>query len=224
MSICNERANRRVQDHAGPAEPDGGGYRGQRRQGAHRPRPGRRRRFRPSGAARAVHHRLSAGGPRAQAGVPIGLPGGDRDPGAGNRRWRTGHADRQPLGRGWQALQCLRAVGRRPHRRAALQGQPAELRRVRRKAPVRARARRWPCDHPRHPGRGSHLRGHLAGGIGRLRERRRVPGGDRRRNSGGPERLALCARQERRAVVDRGRPCHRERASACLSQPGRRPG
>ena len=93
-----------------------------------------------------------------------------------------------------------------------LQGQSAELRRVRRKAPVRARARRGPGDRPRHPGRRAHLRGHLARGIRGLRERRRMPGRDRRGNPGGAERLALCARQERSAAVDRGRPRHRERA------------
>ncbi len=36
-----------------------------------------------------------------------------------------------PLGRGRQALQCLRPAGRRAHRRHPLQGQSAELRRVR---------------------------------------------------------------------------------------------
>jgi predicted amidohydrolase len=51
-------------------------------------------------------------------------------------------------------------------------------------------------DRPRHPGRRSHLRGHLARRVRRLRKRRRMPGGDRRRNHRGAERLALCPRQE----------------------------
>ena len=84
-----------------------------------------------------------------------------------------------------------------PHRRAPLQGQSAELRRVRREAPVRARTGGGSGDHQGHPRRRSHLRGHLAGRIRRVRERRRMPGRDRRRNPGGAERLALRARQER---------------------------
>ena len=47
---------------------------------------------------------------------------------------------------------------------------------------------------------------------------------DRRGNPDRAERLALCARQERSAAVDRGGARHRERAAAGLSQPGRRPG
>jgi len=35
---------------------------------------------------------------------PGGLPRGSRGAGARNRRWRPGDADRQPLGRGGQAL------------------------------------------------------------------------------------------------------------------------
>ena len=81
-----------------------------------------------------------------------------------------------------------------------------------------------PGDHPRHPGRRSHLRGHLARGIRGLRKRRRMSRRDRRGNPGGAERLALCARQERSAAVDRGGARHRKRAAADLSQPGRRPG
>ena len=51
-----------------------------------------------------------------------------------------------------------------------------------------------------------------------------MPRRDRRGNSGGAERLALRARQERSAAVGRGRPRHRERLAAGLSQPDRRAG
>ena len=57
-----------------------------------------------------------------------------------------------------------------------------------------------------------------------LRKRRRMPRRDRRGNTGGAERFALCLQQERSAAVDRGRPRHRKRAAAGLCQPGRRPG
>ncbi len=113
---------------------------------------------------------------------------------------------------------ACRAARWRTRRGASLQGQSAELRRVRRKAPVRARTRRGPDDGPRHPGRGADLRGHLARGIRRLRERRRMPCRNRRGNPGRAERLALRARQERCAVVGRGGARHRERAAADLSQ------
>ena len=73
-------------------------------------------------------------------------------------------------------------------------------------------------------GRCSHLRGHLAGRVRGIRKRRRVPGRDRRGNPGGAERLALRARQERSAAVDRGRARHRKRAAADLSERGRRAG
>ncbi len=98
-----------------------------------------RRRRRSRGVARIVHCRLSAGRSGAEAGVSGGLPRRHRGAGARDRRRRPGDADRQSLGRGRQALQCLRAAGRRAHRGHPLQGQSAELRRVRRKAPVRAR-------------------------------------------------------------------------------------
>ncbi len=51
-----------------------------------------------------------------------------------------------------------------------------------------------------------------------------MPRRDWRGNSGGAERLTLRARQERSAAVDRGRPRHRERPAAGLSQPDRRTG
>ena len=92
------------------------------------------------------------------------------------------------------------------------------------KRAVRARPGRGAGDGARHPGRRADLRGHLARRIRGLRKRRRVPRRDRRGNPGRAERLALCARQERSAAVDRGRARHRERAAAGLSQPDRRPG
>ena len=81
-----------------------------------------------------------------------------------------------------------------------------------------------PVTVQRRPGRRSHLRGHLARRVRGIRKRRRMPRRDRRGNPGGAERLALCARQERFAAVDRGRPRHRERPAAGLSQPDRRAG
>src|SRR5712671_1964673 len=51
-----------------------------------------------------------------------------------------------------------------------------------------------------------------------------MPRRDRRGNSHCAERLALCARQERFAAVDRGGAGHRKRAAADLSQSGRRAG
>ena len=134
------------------------------------------------------------------------------------------HAGRHALGRGRQALQCLRAARRRPHRRVALQMQSAELRRVRREAAVFARPGSRPRHRARRADRRADLRGHLAGRVRGLRERGRDAGRDRRRDHSGAERLALCPRQERCASVGRGRARHRERPAAGLSQPGLRPG
>ena len=93
-----------------------------------------------------------------------------------------------------------------------LQGQPAELRRVRRKARVRRRVRLpGPVQLPRRAARPADLRGHLDR-LGRLRERRRMPGRDRRRNPDRAQRLALLARQERRPAQRRRGARHRERA------------
>ena len=75
-----------------------------------------------------------------------------------------------------------------------------------------------PVGDPRRAHRHSGLRGHLG------RRRRRVPRRDRRRDPARAERLALLARQDRRAHQHRRRPRDRERAAARLSQPGRRPG
>ena len=62
---------------------------------------------RPRASSRAVHRRLSAGGPGAQAGVPGRLPRGGRGARARDRRRRPGAAGRHALGRGRQALQRL---------------------------------------------------------------------------------------------------------------------
>ncbi len=114
---------------------------------------------------------------------------------------------------------ACRTARRGPYRSPAFQGEFAELRRVRREAPVRARTGGRPGDGQGRAGRCSHLRGHLAGRVRGIRKRRRVPGRDRRGNPGGAERLALRARQERSAAVDRGRPRHRKRAAADLPEP-----
>ena len=166
----------------------------------------------------AVHLRLSARGPRAQAGVPGRLPRQDRGTGARDRRWRPGDADRHALGRGRQALQRLLPARSGRDRRGPPQGRPAELRRVRREARVRAGtdagAGQLPRRAPRHPD----LRGHLGQRGGR------DAGGDRRRTAGRAERLALLARQGRRAAQRRRGAGDRKRPADRLRQPGRRPG
>ena len=173
---------------------------------------------RPRHFSRAVHRRLSARGPRAQAGVPGGLPRGGRGAGARDRRRRPGGAGRRALGRGRQALQRLPAARGRQDRGRALQGRPAELRRVRREARVRARPDAGADRAARRAHRHSGVRGHLAAGRGRVHRR------DRRRNPAGAERLALLARQDAGAAQHRGRARGRERPAAGLSQHGRRAG
>ena len=75
----------------------------------------------------------------------------------------------------------------------------------------------------RRAARAADLRGYLDR-LGRLRERGRVPGRNRRRDSAGAERLALLARQDRCPAQRRGRARHRSRPAAHLHQPVRRPG
>ena len=115
-------------------------HRGPRRHHRHRPDQSDRRRYRrqsrtdpgnacPGGRAggrsgavlRADDLRLSAGGPRPQAGAAAALP--DRDRGARRRyrRWRPRHAGGHALGRKGRALQCRGAPERRRHRDPALQ-------------------------------------------------------------------------------------------------------
>ena len=131
-----------------------------------------------------------------------------------------GGARRHALGRGRQALQRLLPARPRRDRRGALQGRPAELRRVRREARVCSGAAAGPGQLSRRAPRHSDLRGHLATHA-RVVE---TLGGDRRGTSGGAERLALLARQGRRPPQRRGRARHRERPADRLHQPGRRPG
>ena len=189
-----------------------------RRAGGRGQRQGRRRRV-----FRAVHRRLSARGSGAQAGVPGCLPRRCREFGARDRRRRPGGAHRLALGRGRQALQCLCVARRRPHRDRPLQGQPAELRRVRREARVRAGTGARSRQLPRRADRPAGLRGYLDR-LGRLRERGRDLGRKRRRNPHRAERLALLAQQERRPPQCRRRPRHRVGPAARLHQSGRRPG
>ena len=80
-----------------------------------------------------------------------------------------------------------------------------------------------PGQLPRRAARPADLRGHLDR-LGRLRERRRMPGRDRRRAPHRAQRLALLARQGGRPPQRRGRARHRGRSAASLRQPGRRPG
>ena len=98
---------------------------------------GRRRGRRSRRLPRAVHHRLSPRGPRAQAGIRRRRTARRRGAGGGDRRRRARRDRRHHLGRGRQALQLDRAARRRPHPGRAPQGRPAQLRRVRREARVR---------------------------------------------------------------------------------------
>ena len=181
---------------------------------ANRGRAGRRSRH----FSGTVHRGLSAGRPRAQAGVSGGLPLGSRGAGARDRRrWSIGPG-RCAVGRWRQALQRLPAARRRQDHRRTLQGRSAELRRIRREARVRtgalARADRAKGRAPRH----SDMRGHLAAGRGRMHRR------DRRRDFAGAERLAVLAGKNAGAAQHRGRARGRERVAARLSQHGRRAG
>ena len=149
----------------------------------------------------------------------------DRGTGAGNRRWRPGDADRHALGRGRQALQCLRPARRRPGRRACASRPICRTTACSMKSALFARG---PAAGP------VTIRGVRVGvpicediwleESERIRKRGRMPRRDRRGNPDRAERLALCARQERFAAVDRGGAGHRKRAAADLSQRSRRPG
>ena len=166
----------------------------------------------------AVHRGLSARGPRAQAGVPGGLP--RRGRGAGARDATSGPA--VLVGTPWVE------DGKLYNAYLLLEG-------------GKIAAVRYKVDLPNYgvfdekrvfapgpmPGpiaaqgrahRHSDLRGHLG------RRRGRVPARDRRRNPAGAERLALLARQDGRAAQHRGRARGRERPAAGLSQHGRRAG
>ena len=90
------------------------------------------------------------------------VPRRDRGVRARHRRRRPGGADRHALGRGRQALQCLRAAGRRPGRGHALQGDLPNYGVFDEKRVFAPR----PCCRARSNIRGvrrrrSHLRGHL---------------------------------------------------------------
>ncbi len=91
----------------------------------------------------------------------------------------------------------------------ALQGRPAELRRLRREARLRAGSAARSDRCPRRPVRRPDLRGHLD------RRGRRMPDRDGLRDPARPERLALLARQDGRALQHRRRP--RSPKAACRS-------
>ena len=182
-------------------------------------------RRRSRGAAGTVHRRLSAGRPGAEAGVPGGLPRGGRGAGAGDRRWRAGHADRQPLGRGRQALQCLRAARRRAHRRASA---------TRPTCRITACSTKSACSRAGPPPGPVTVRGVRVGvpiceDIW-LEESEDYENVVECLAETGAEILVVpngspYARDKNdRAAVDRGGARHRKRAAADLSQPGRRPG
>ena len=86
-----------------------------------------------------------------------------------------------------------------PDRGGAVQGRPAELRRLRREARVRPRPLARPDRLSRRAHRRADLRGHLGAGPGRMHPR------DRRRDPARRQRLALRARQARDPRERRGR-------------------
>ena len=100
----------------------------------------------------------------------------------------------------------------------ALQGRPAQLRRVRREARVRRRADAGAGQLPRRAHRRADLRGHLEGGGVR------VPAGDGLGDADLAQRLAVRLAQARPAHERRGGARDGDRAAAALRQPGRRPG
>ena len=167
----------------------------------------------------AVHRGLSARGPRAEAGVPGGVPLRRRGAGARDRRWRPGCAGRRAVGRREEALQRLSAARRRQDRRRALQGRTAELRRVRREARVRVRVRCRDRSCSRACASGS--RSARTSGMPDVVECISETGGEILLvPNGSPYR----SRQDRSAPQHRGLARGRERTAARLSQHGRRAG
>ena len=145
-------------------------------------------------------------------------------PRASSRRWRGKPASagqafscRRPMPRAGASTMRWRCSRAAPSDRP-LQARPAELRGVRREAGVRRRPGAGADRVPRRAARRADLRGHLD------RRSLRDPGRDRRRAAARSQWLALRGRQAGHPAVDRGRPDHRDRAAARLSQPGRRPG
>ena len=216
---------RTLHDHAGAAQSDGRRRRRQRRQGARRARARRR----PTAPICSCCPELFIAGyppedlvlkPAFQAACRAAVEELARETADGGPAMLIGTPWVED-GKLYNACALLDGGRIAAH---PLQGQSAELRRVRREAGVRARSGRRAGDDPRRPRRRADLRGHLARRIRGLRERRRMPRRDRRRNPDRAERLALRARQERSAAVGRGGARHRKRAAAGLSQPGRRPG
>ncbi len=196
----------------------------------HRRRRGRQRSQGPRGARRggaagrrsrdvhrAVSRRLSGRGSGPQARLSGCLPRCLRAARPRDRRWRSRHAHRTAVAGRGRGLQRLCAARRR-HHHGAVQGRSAQLRRLRRKAHLRAGAAAGAGEFPRHPHRHSDLRGHLD------RRRRRMPRRDRRRDPAGAERFALLARQDGGALQHRGRARHGNRPAARLPQRDRRPG
>ena len=164
----NARPTDTPRDRGRAAQSDRRRHRRQRRQGARGARAGRARRRRSRRVLRAVHLRLSAGRPGAQAGVAGRLPR------RRSRSWRARPptaARRMLIGTPWVEdgklynAYCLLDGGAIAAR--ALQGRPAELRRVRREARVRAGADAGAGEFPRRAARRADLRGHLGRGRGR---------------------------------------------------------
>ena len=219
MSGDGARNHRHAENRPGAAQPHCRRSRGQRRQAAQGSRRGRGARAPisssfPSCSSPAIRPRTWCASRRCS-----GRARGGRGAGGGDRRRRPRRARSAPSGpedgKLYNAAVLLdggRIAGR------ALQGRPAQLRRVRREARVRRRADAGAGQLPRRAHRRADLRGHL--------ERRgvRVPAGDGRGNADRAQRLAVRLAQARPAHERRGRARDGDRAAAALSQPGRRPG
>ena len=173
---------------------------------------------RPGADGRAGPRRIFPRGPGAEAVVREALPRGGRGIARRHQGRRAGAVRRHAVARGRQALQRHHLPRQRRDRRQALQGRPAELRRVRRQARLRARPDAGAAGGQGRAHRRADLRGRLDA------RRRRMHLRDRRRDPAGAQRLALRGRQDRCARAARRQPRGRERPASGLSQPGRRTG
>ena len=147
-------------------------------------------------------------GPGAEARLHEALPRGGRGVARRHQGRRAGPVRRHAVARGRQALQRHHLPRQRRDRRQALQGRPAELRRVRRQARLRARPDAGAAGLQGRAHRRADLRGRVDA------RRRRMHLRDRRRDPAGAQRLALRGRQDRRARAARRQPRGRERPAA----------
>ena len=202
--------------------PTVGAIAGKRRAGAARPRRGGGSGRRSDADQRIGAQRLSAGRPGAETLLPGQARARGRRAYRRYRRRRPGAAADHTLAGGKEdacpGAQRRPAAGSGQAGHRPLQGGSAKLRRVRRKAGLRARRDAGAHRLPRRADRRADLRGYLGRGC------RRMSGGERRRVPDRPQRVALRGRQARFPDPDRDRQDCRERIADRLSQPGRRPG